>query len=263
MQNPDSLFQGMMGMHASFTLDDDTLLEASQIASGLSAGCHIHLAEDISDCDLSKQRYKKTPVHRLMDSNVLGNRSILAHGIHLEPEEMDILSDSKSIIVHNPQSNMNNAVGRTNIFELNRRNILLGLGTDGMSADIRPDIRTGNLIHKHDLKDNTVAWQEICQMVLTNNPAIYRRVSGQEAGQIKVGSPADMIIVDYFPPTPLTADNFWGHFLFGIADAEVDTTIINGKIVMEKKEITGIDEAKIAADSQQVAEKVWNRFAEG
>ncbi|MCP5051903.1 MAG: amidohydrolase family protein, partial [bacterium] len=170
------------------------------------------------------------------------------------------LNASQSMIVHNPQSNMNNAVGRTDIFQLLQKGILIGLGTDGMSADIRPDIRTGNLIHKHHLKDNNVAWQEISEMVLKNNPAIYQRVSGQQVGQLGVGSPADLIIVDYYPPTPLTAENFWGHFLFGIADADVDTTIINGEVVMEKKVIPGIDEEKIAAESRSVAENVWKRF---
>ncbi|MCP5047703.1 MAG: amidohydrolase family protein, partial [bacterium] len=106
---PNGLFHGMMGLHASFTVANDTLTEAAQIARNQDVGCHIHLAEDISDAELSIQRYRARPVKRLQEAGVLGPRTIAAHGIHLDPEEIDILNASQSMIVHNPQSNMNNA----------------------------------------------------------------------------------------------------------------------------------------------------------
>lgn len=206
------------------------------------------------------RKYNRGVIDRLRHFHILGPKSIAVHCIHLDEKDKDNLAESGSIVVHNPQSNMNNAVGRTDIFGLLDRGVLLGLGTDGMSPDLTPDIRTANLLHKHDLKKSTVAWNEIQTMVLQNNPAIFERVTGQKVGRLEEGALADMILVDYFPPTPLTAENFWGHFLFGIADAEVDTTIINGKIVMQNKVIAGIDEARIAHKAQVVAKRVWEKF---
>jgi len=109
------------------------------------------------------------------------------------------------------------------------------------------------------LKDNRVGWKEIQQMVQQNNRQIYQRISGQSLGQIKPGFQADMILVDYFPPTHLTNENIWGHILFGIADAVVDTTIIQGRIIMRDKKILNIDEQEITAKSRELAQRVWSK----
>ena len=98
------------------------------------------------------------------------------------------------------------------------------------------------------------------QMALRNNPQIFERVSGQKVGKIETGYLADMILLDYFPPTPINSENFWGHFLFGIVDATVDTSIINGRIVMQDKVVLGVDEERVAAKARACAENVWERF---
>lgn len=259
-KNPDYLFNGMVGLHASFTVDDDSLRRAADISHSLNRGCHIHVLEDGVDREETRAKYKMGVVERLREFGILSEKSIAAHCIHLDENEFDLLAKSKTMVVHNPQSNMNNAVGRADIFKMMEKGVLVGLGTDGMSADIKPDVRTAAWLHKHDLKNSNVGWQEIQQMTLKNNPAIFERVSGQKVGRIAAGYLADLILVDYFPPTPMTSENFWGHFLFGIADAGVDTTIINGKIVMQDKQIAGIEEEKIAAESRRCAEKVWRKF---
>ena len=97
-------------------------------------------------------------------------------------------------------------------------------------------------------------------MALRNNPQILERVSGQKVGRIAPGYLADLILLDYFPPTPINGENFWGHFLFGIADAAVDTSIINGRIVMKGKVVLGVDEERVAAKARECAENVWERF---
>ncbi len=261
-KNEAHLFDGLIGLHASFTLENATLENAGALAQNLLKGCHIHVLEDRADEKESRKKFGMGVIDRLRYYQILRPQTIAVHCIHLNEKDKDNLAESGSIVVHNPQSNMNNAVGRTDVFGLLERNILLGLGTDGMSADLVPDIRTANLIHKHDLQKSTVGWAEVQNMVLQNNPIIFQRVTGRNVGKLKKGALADMILVDYFPPTPLTADNFWGHFLFGIADAVVDTTIINGKIVMQNKQIIGIDETQIAHDASVAAKRVWKKFAD-
>jgi cytosine/adenosine deaminase-related metal-dependent hydrolase len=138
----------------------------------------------------------------------------------------------------------------------------VGIGTDGMSPDLKVDVRTGYLMHKHDCQDPNLGWMEFQQMAMKNNPAIYQRLTGQKVGRIEPGYLADIILVDYYPVTPLNGDTFWGHFLYGVADSVVDTTIVNGEIVMRDKVIPGIDEAQIAEASQAVARETWERYQE-
>ncbi|MDQ7063674.1 MAG: putative aminohydrolase SsnA [candidate division KSB1 bacterium] len=259
-ENPDHPFSGMVGLHASFTLDDDTLEQAAALSRTLERGCHIHVLEDPVDDRETRDKYGAGVVDRLQRFGILQEASIAAHCIHLSEAEKDLLAQTGVMVAHNPQSNMNNAVGRTDIFGLLQRGLLLGLGTDGMSPGMAGDVRTALWLHKHDLRDPNAGWNEVQAMLLQNNPEIYLRASGQKVGHVAPGYLADLILVDCFPPTPMTTDNFWGHYLFGIADSVVDTTIINGRIVMRDKVIEGIDEAEIAAKAKEVAKRVWERF---
>ena len=259
--DPGFMFDGMVGLHASFTLVDQALERAADLCDSVERGVHIHMLEDAVDQTITREKYGRSVVQRLDHFGLLGERSIAAHGIFLDADAGSILADSETIVVHQAQSNMNNAVGRADVFEMLRRGITVGLGTDGMTPDIRQEVHTGYLMHKHHLRDNNVGWAEYETMMLKHNPAIYSRLSGQKVGRIAEGYLADIILLDYYPPTPLTSDNLWGHFLFGIVDAPVNTTIINGRVVMHDKVIVGIDEAEIAAKSRQCAARVWERFA--
>lgn len=258
--NEDHLFDGMMGLHASFTLDDESLEQAVKIAKGLGRGCHIHMLEDFADETLTQKLYGRSVVERLDHFGVLSHKSIAAHGIFLDDGGRKLLADSDTIVVHQAQSNMNNAVGRADIFALLEAGVTVGIGTDGMTADLRREVMTGYLLHKHHMADNNLGWSEYEQMAMKNNPAIYQRLTGQKVGRIERGYLADIILVDYYPPTAFHGDNFWGHFLFGMIDADVNTTIINGRVLMHDKQIAHVNEAQIAADSRRVAERVWKKY---
>lgn len=255
-------YDGMVGLHASFTLNDDSLEAAADLSRTLRRGCHIHVLEDRIDESETRAKYDAGVVERLHDFGILGEDSIAAHGIYLDDQGRELIAASDTIVAHNPQSNMNNAVGRADVFGLMERGVLAGLGTDGMTPDIRAEARTGYLMHKDHLRNPNAGWNEWQTMVLKNNPVIYQRLTGQKVGRVAPGYMADLILLDYYPPTPLTGDNIWGHFLFGLVDAPVDTTIINGRVVMRHKEIVGIDEGTVAAQSRACAEKVWQRFYE-
>ena len=258
VNNAQSMYRGMIGLHAAFTLSDETLSAAADLGRRIETGFHIHLAEGKEDD--ARQQYGVSTTERLHKLGILGRQTIAAHAIHISDKDRELLKSTNTMVVHNPQSNMNNAVGRADIFALLNDGILTGLGTDGMSVSLFGDMRAANLIHKHDLKDNRVGWAEGQRMALKNNRRIFQRVSGAELGQITPGQAADVILVDYFPPTPLTSKNIWGHILFGIADAAVDTTIINGKIVMRGKKLLNVDEQEAAAKSREFAQRVWDRM---
>ncbi len=256
--DPDHLYDAMFGLHASFTLSDKTLTRATAIRQQTGRGFHFHLCE--GEADNQSPFSKERAIPRLARFGILGSQSIAAHAIHINDKEIGILAESGTMVVHNPQSNMNNAVGRADIFKLLQNDVLVGLGSDGMTPAIVPDIRAANLIHKHALKDPTAGWLEIGRLALKNNPLIFERVSDQKLGAIIPGYLADLIIVDYYPPTHLDETNFWGHLLFGIADAPVNTVMINGRVVMRDKQLSGVDEREAAAKSRELAANVWEKI---
>lgn len=256
----DGQIAAMMGLHASFTVSDETVEKCVGIAEDAGVGCHIHVAEDAADREDSITKYGTPTVNRLQGLGVTGDQSIFVHCVHIDESEMGILADTKTNVVHNPESNMNNAVGVTKLLKLLEKGVLVGLGTDGMSSDMLAQMRCAYLLHRLDNMDPRVAFVEAPQLLLQNNAAIAGRQFGISLGEIAEGGPADLAIIDYWPPTPLNEANFLGHLIFGLVDATVDTTVCRGKILMRNKKILSLDEERIAARSRELAPKMWKRL---
>ena len=256
----DGQIAAMMGFHASFTVSDETVEKCVGIADDAGVGCHIHVAEDLADREDSLAKYGVPTVNRLHNLGLSGEQSIFVHCVHIDESEMDILADTNTIVVHNPESNMNNAVGVTKVLKMLDKGILVGLGTDGMASDMLSQMRVAYLLHRLDNLDPRVAFMEAPQLLLQNNAEIAERQFGVRLGEIKVGCPADLAIMDYYPPTPLSEANFLGHFIFGLTDATVDTTVCRGEILMKNKEILSLDEERLAARSRELAPELWKRL---
>ncbi|HUH95778.1 MAG TPA: putative aminohydrolase SsnA [Anaerolineales bacterium] len=256
----DGQIAAMMGLHASFTLSDETLEKCVGIAQDAGVGCHVHVAEDAADRADSLQKYGVPTVNRLHKMGVSGEKSLFIHCVHIDEPEMDILAATKTAVVHNPESNMNNAVGVTRVLDLLKKGVPVGLGTDGMSSDMLAQMRCAYLLHRLANRDPRVAFVEAPQMLLQNNAEICERQFGLKLGEIAEGRPADLAIIDYQPPTPLNEANFLGHLIFGLVDATVDTTVCKGRILMKNKKILVLDEERIAARSRELAPKMWKRL---
>jgi putative selenium metabolism protein SsnA len=257
---PRQLVKGMIGLHAAFTVNDDTLDKSVGLAKKFGVGIHVHCAEDQADQEENLKRHNMRVIERLDSHGALGEKSIAVHCVHIDEKEMDILKTTGTNVVHNPESNMNNAVGCADVLEMMKRGIEVGLGTDGMSSDMLAQMRCAYLIHRHVKRDPRVAFLEAPTMLLNNNPRIVRRVTGWRVGEIAEGALADVILIDYLPPTPLDENNFLGHLIFGLVDATVDTTICNGKILMRNKKLVGLDEGPITQKSIRLASELWKRF---
>lgn len=257
----DGQIAAMMGLHASFTLSDATLEKCVGIARDAGVGCHIHVAEDLADREDSLNRYGMPVVHRLDKLGVSGAKSLFIHCVHIDESEMDLIAATQTGVVHNPESNMNNAVGVTRLFDLLKRNILVGLGSDGMSSDMLAQMRSAYLLHRLANRDPRVAFTEAPRLLLENNADICERQFGIRLGELAEGRPADLAILDYHPPTILSEANFLGHLLFGLVDATVDTTVCRGQILMRDKQILSLDEERIAARARELAPLMWQRLA--
>ena len=254
----DDMQHGMMGMHAAFTLSDVTL-DACVERLPADVGCHIHVAEGMDDVTHSEQTYGRSVVRRLFEHGVLGPKTIAAHSIHLNEEDIALLRQTGTMVVHNPESNMSNAVGCADIPAYCRAGLAMGLGTDGYTSDMLESYKAANVLAKHTTRDATAGTGEVTQMLFAGNAALAGRYFKTPLGVLKEGAAADVIVLDYLPFTPLTADNAAGHILFGMSGKNVITTIVNGKVLMQDREFKVADEARLIAGACRQAADFWER----
>ena len=260
MKDNSDMFKGMFGLHAAFTLSDETLDKCAKEMAGLDTGYHVHTAEGIDDLKYNLKKYGKRVVERLHDFDVLGNKTIAVHCIHVNSAEMNLLKDTNTFVVHNPESNMGNAVGCSPVIELLDRGINVGLGTDGYTSDMFESLKVANIIHKHHLCDPRFGFMESQKMLIENNQKIAKAYFKNDLGIIRKGAYADIIIADYIPHTLMNENTLGGHMIFGLSGRCVDTTIINGKVVMKDRVLVNIDESEILSKSREVSKELWNRI---
>jgi cytosine/adenosine deaminase-related metal-dependent hydrolase len=106
-----------------------------------------------------------------------------------------------------------------------------------------------------------VGFAEVVSALFFNNPKIAARSFGLPLGELREGCPGDVVVIDYDPPTPLEAGNSFGHMVFGMSQAAVDTTIVGGRVLMENKRLTlDLDEPCINARARELAAKLWKRL---
>ncbi len=257
LKDDSDMIAGMMGMHAQFTISDATM-ELAAANKPDEVGYHIHVAEGIEDLHDCLKKYGKRIVDRLMDFNILGEKTLLGHCIYINPHEMDLIKDTNTMVVHNPESNMGNACGCPPTMELVHRGILTGLGTDGYTHDMIESYKVANVLHKHHLCDANAAWGEVPKMLFENNAAIANRYFKTPLGVLKEGAAGDVIVVDYNPPTQLDASNINGHILFGMTGRDVVTTVANGRVLMKDREIKVIDVEEAMAKCREESAKLWH-----
>lgn len=252
---------GMIGLHAQFTCEDDTLERARQLNDYLRAGCHIHCAEDVADAENARSRGFQGAVDRLREFGILGEKSILAHCIHITDAEVEMIASSGTAVVHQPTSNMNNAVGAAAIVDLAAEGILLGVGTDGMSPVVWNDFRTASWLMRHRAADPRQGWGESVALLVEGNPALASRYFEKPVGVLREGAFADVAVMDYFPPTPLSKDSLGGHLLFGLSHSTAYHVVCDGKILLESGRLKlDIDEEGLAARAREHAQELWERF---
>jgi cytosine/adenosine deaminase-related metal-dependent hydrolase len=241
-------------------VSDKTMARCTGLAKELDAGIHIHVAEGEADVVHCQREYGMRVVERLHDCGVLGSKTIAAHCVHVNDAEIELLNDSKTNVVHNPESNMANAVGSAPVLEMIHRGVRVGLGTDGYTTDMFESLKVANALQKHRTGQPSAGWVEVPAMLFSANVALASESFGRPVGKLIPGAHADLIIVDYDSPTPLSASNIAGHILFGVSGRAVETTIIGGRIVMADRKLLEIDEAEVMAKARVSAEKMWQRF---
>ena len=239
------------GLHAAFTLGARTLRACMEANRSLHAPFHVHVAEDRCDA---------LAVRRLCEAGVLDGRTLAAHCVHVTAAERRMLARNSVNVVHNPQSNCNNAVGMANLREMMRSGVLVGLGSDGYSPRMWDEFKTALHVQKLRTRDPRVGYGEAFAAAFLNNREIVAKLWDVPLGRIECGAAADCILVDYFPPAPIHPGNLFGHLLFGIANAPVDSLVVHGRFVMREKRCVTVDERRLAERAAARAKTLWSRM---
>jgi cytosine/adenosine deaminase-related metal-dependent hydrolase len=156
---------------------------------------------------------------------------------------------------------MNNAVGIADVVMMSKRNVLVGLGTDAMTANMLEELRAALWAQHLFAKNPSVGFAEVVAALFSNNPKIAERIFHLPLGELHEEGVGDVVLIDYDPPTPLHGDNFFGHLVFGVSQAAVDTTIVGGKVLMQNRQLTlNLDEERINARARELSEKLWKRL---
>jgi len=241
--------QGLVGLHASFTVGDETLKQAVELAKQTNSGIHVHVAEDESDQVHCLTHYKKRVIERLEEAGALEfPKTILGHCLHLSKNEKNRIADSPAWIVQNTESNLNNQVGNFNSAGLGK-NIMMG--TDGMHSDMLRSAKSAFFAgHNYDSIDY---------------PETYRRFRNVhnylDSNKFEGDGLNNLVVMDYDTPTPLTENNFLGHFLFGIEAKHVQHVISSGKLIVENRNILTVNEVEILTESKKQALRLWDKMS--
>jgi len=240
--------QGLVGMHASFTIGDPTFKKAIQLAEKYDTGIHIHVAEDEYDQLLCEKTYGKKVIERIAHLGGLKNsKTILVHCLHLNDTERKTINGSGAWVAQNTESNLNNRVGFFNSIGLGG-NIMLG--TDGMHSDMMQAAKasyfTGLNFDKIDL------------------PGIYHRFRNTQRyllqNDFKGDAENNLVVLDYQPQTEFNHDNFPGHFIFGIESRNILHVISDGRLIVKDRKMTTVDEEAISEVSIELSKKLWKKI---
>jgi putative selenium metabolism protein SsnA len=249
------------GLHASLTLSEKTLA-ACRAAAPQDTAFHMHLAEHEVDEEDCLAKYGERVASRLLRHGILGSRTILAHGVHIDESEMRLLAEAGAWVTHQPRSNMNNGVGVAPIEAMQAAGVRLGLGNDGFSNAMWEEWKAAYLVHKLWNRDpRRMPGNRVADIAWQGNAALAGAFFPEAPlGRLVPGAHADLIFVDYHPTTPLTPGNLPWHVLFGFHESMVTTTIVGGRVLMQDRRLCTLDEDSITAESRHRAGAVWSRY---
>ena len=255
--NADGRLAATFGLHASLTLSDATLEACRAEATRF----HIHVAEHPVDEYDSLARSGKRCVERLHGFGITGPESIMAHCIHVDAWETALLRETGTFVSHQPRSNMNNAVGAAEITPMLRGGMPVCLGNDGFSNDMFAEMKVADMLQKAAHYDpRYLGADKVIQMAVHNNRRLAGVFFDHPVGIIALGAYADLILLDYYPTTPLKSENLPWHILFGVSGGHVHSTIAHGQVLMRDRRLLTLDEAAITARSREIAAHTWERY---
>jgi putative selenium metabolism protein SsnA len=261
-KQPSGMLKAMFGLHAPFTLTESSLKSCAARNAGRT-GFHIHVSESGDDAFVSTHTFGQLPAELLKNCGILGGRTILAHCVHTTQSELDTIAESGSFVVNNPQSNMSNAVGCADAKTMLSKGIKLCLGTDNFTPDMLESARAFITAQRDKTGDPSFGLNEAAKLLFENNRLLAEEYFGKGIGTIRPGAPADIIIMDYKPYTPIDESNYPAHVLMGMSGRNCVFTMAAGRILMRGRKLLTVDEAALAERIGKSTAALWERISAG
>jgi 5-methylthioadenosine/S-adenosylhomocysteine deaminase len=249
---------GMVSLHASFTVSDDLISRGIEASQKHRVPLTIHVSEGPNDGYHNMERYGKRSVERLHDKGLLSSRAVLAHCVHLNEREIELIAKSSASVAHNPMSNMLNAVGVASLLEMLDHGVNVGLGNDGYVFDMFENMRAGFLLQRVARRNpNRPTAQEVVEMCTVNAAKAYGLSS---LGSIEEGKKADIIVVrPTFIATPYSG-SIYGYIVNSLRGPDVRDAIVDGEIVMRNRKVLTLEIQKTETKVLKVMERLWQRI---
>ena len=240
--------RGMVGLHAMSTVGPQSLAQAVDLANRYHTGLHLHLAESNHDNLDSISRYGERPVARLATADALNRLTLAAHAIHLTDDEGDLLAERDGMIAHCPRSNASNGVGLVNLDALHDAGILVGIGGDGFTQDLRAEVDLLPLLQRQEQR-RSAALATPTQLAIAVDGAagIVERLVGWRTGRVEAGYQADLLGLRYNPVVPLLAENALWHLSRGFPGGTVRDVWTRGRSLLRDGALQTLDGARIRA----------------
>ncbi|MFQ5975469.1 MAG: amidohydrolase [Candidatus Hydrothermarchaeales archaeon] len=250
------------GPHAPYTCSEELLLKTKDLAERYHAGIHIHVSETKEEVENSKKEKGARPFEYLERIGFLNEDVVAAHSVWVSKAEMDILKNKKTKVCHNPISNMKLGSGVAPVPEFLDKGIIVSLGTDGAASnnnlDMFEDMKVCALLHKVNNSD--------ASLVPALNALEFATINGAKAlgledkiGSIEVGKRADVIMLDMQGTTLVPMTNPVSHLVYSVQGSNVETVIVDGKIIMEDRRMKTLDESRVIEFAREQAKDLFER----
>jgi len=247
----------VFGPHAPYTCSLALLKEVRKLADEHGKSITIHVAETMAELGKIQERYGKSPVVLLDEIGFLGSDVIIAHGVWLDSRDIAILARDGVTVAHNPASNMKLASGVMPLRRLMNAGVNVGLGTDGSASnnnlDMVEEMKLAALLHKVHNLDPTVADSKTVFRMATVNGAKALRLN---AGVIKPGYLADLVIFDFSRPHLRPLHDVVSHIVYSANGNDVETTIVDGRVLMLDGEVLTLDEERILDKAEKAIKEL-------
>lgn len=255
----DSLIKIYVSAHAGYTCNPETITKCVNLAKELETGIHIHLAETKAEEQIIKERYSKTPTQYLKDLGVFEVPVILAHGIYFSKEDIETLKTIKGGISHNPISNCKLASGICDVTNLKKEGITVAIGTDGAGStttlDMFEEMRVTGYLQKVSKLDSTcIKAYDILKMATIEGAKILGL--DNEIGTIEEGKKADIILINVNKTHLYPINDICSNLVYSATGQDVDTVIIDGKIIMQNRQLQNIDEQQVRKEIQKIQQQL-------
>ena len=256
----DGRIKVFLGPHSPYTASEELLIRTRELADEYNMGIHIHVSETQKEIDDVSAEKGLRPFEYLEKIGLLGPDVVAAHCVWLSDEEIDIIKKHDVKVSHNPCSNMKLASGISPVSKLIENDICVSIGTDGASSnnnlDLIEELKTASLLQKVATLDPKVLSSDEAVEMATIKGAEALGLDS-EIGSIEVGKKADIILIDTNAANMVPdSSNLTSNIIYSANGSNVDTTICNGKILMENKKLTVLDEDEIYAKAKQAIKEL-------